>query len=279
MESEMLAIIGLINFFFITVVLVSIIGAVVYIEKRLSHSSWFRGNLAVIAGLGASIIGLIILVPLIIKFVEVVISNNDISYILMYDWWDGVIIATVQWNPEAEINSSLINFLIYFLAMVLEIAVFILGGYIGGKIARQNENIYGFLVGLGVILVYVIFNNKYFLAPPFHKLYLAVIYFSAAILGGYFALWLRKRNQTKFPLENVIKLNKQGEWLEAQKLLKPLIAADHNNLPAWFLLVETYPTYQQKINVLEICLEQNPDNEKVKQMLDNLHQSMAKDSV
>lgn len=200
MESEM--IVGIMIFYscIFMIILVGIIGVVVFAAKRLSHSSWFRKMLAVIAGVGASIIGLITFVPLIIKFVEIAISNNDISYVLMYTWWgDQLTMATIQWNREAEINISLMNSLIYSLVVVLEIAVFILGGYIGGKIARQNENVYGIFVGLVLILVYVSFNHKIFLAPPFHKLYLAVIYFSATLLGGYFALWLKKRNQTKFP--------------------------------------------------------------------------------
>jgi hypothetical protein len=72
------------------------------------------------------------------------------------------------------------------------------------------------------------------------------------------------------PLERAIALVKQGKPIEAQKLLKPLIAADHHNLSAWFWFVESCSTNKQRINVLEICLEYNPANEQIKQALDKL---------
>ena len=72
------------------------------------------------------------------------------------------------------------------------------------------------------------------------------------------------------PLERAIALIKQGKPIEAQKLLKPLIAADHHDLPAWFWFVETCSTNKQRLNVLEICFEYNPDNEQVKQALEEL---------
>ena len=72
-------------------------------------------------------------------------------------------------------------------------------------------------------------------------------------------------------LEYAIGLIEKGKLIEAQKVLKPLIAADHHDLAAWFWFVETCSTNKQRINVLEICLECNPDNEQVKQTLDKLH--------
>jgi hypothetical protein len=72
------------------------------------------------------------------------------------------------------------------------------------------------------------------------------------------------------PLERAIALIKQGKRVEAQEILKPLIAADHHNLPAWFWFTETCSTNKQRLNVLEICLEYNPDNEQVKQALDKI---------
>ena len=71
-------------------------------------------------------------------------------------------------------------------------------------------------------------------------------------------------------LEHAIRLIEKGELIEAQKVLKPLIAADHHDLAAWFLFVETCSTNKQRLNVLEICLECNPDSEQVKQALDRL---------
>mgnify|MGYP003575684942 CR=1 FL=1 len=72
------------------------------------------------------------------------------------------------------------------------------------------------------------------------------------------------------PLENAIALVKQGKHIEAQKLLKSLIAEDQHNLTAWFWLVETCTTNIQRLNVLEMCLEYNPDNQQVKQALEKL---------
>lgn len=78
------------------------------------------------------------------------------------------------------------------------------------------------------------------------------------------------------PLEQAIALIKQGKHAKAQKLLKTLIAADHQNLPAWFWFVETCATNKQRIAVLEICLEYNPENEQVKQTLESLRSMPAK---
>jgi hypothetical protein len=71
-------------------------------------------------------------------------------------------------------------------------------------------------------------------------------------------------------LEDAIKFIEQGKQIKAQKVLKPLIAANHHDLAAWFWFVETCSTKEQRISVLEICLEYNPDNEQVKQALDRL---------
>jgi hypothetical protein len=71
-------------------------------------------------------------------------------------------------------------------------------------------------------------------------------------------------------LEQAIGLIEMGKPIEAQKVLKPLIVADHHDLSAWFWFIETCSTNKQRLNVLEICLECNPDNEQVKQALDRL---------
>jgi hypothetical protein len=71
-------------------------------------------------------------------------------------------------------------------------------------------------------------------------------------------------------LEHAIALIKRGELTEAQKLLDQIIEAEPHNLQAWFWFVETCSTNQQRMNVLEICLESNPDNELVKQLLNKL---------
>ena len=71
-------------------------------------------------------------------------------------------------------------------------------------------------------------------------------------------------------LEHAIALIKRGELIEAQKLLDQLIEAEPHNLQAWFWFVETCPTNEQRLTVLEICLESNPDNALVKQLLNKL---------
>ena len=72
------------------------------------------------------------------------------------------------------------------------------------------------------------------------------------------------------PIERAIALIEQGRRIKAQKLLKQLITEDQHNLDAWFWLVETCPTNKQRLNILEMCLEHNPDNEQVKQELEKL---------
>jgi len=79
------------------------------------------------------------------------------------------------------------------------------------------------------------------------------------------------------PLENAVALIKRGELSEAQKVLDQLIEADPHNLHAWFWFVETCPTNKQRIQVLEICLESNPDNVLVKQLLDKLRRQTVRE--
>jgi hypothetical protein len=77
------------------------------------------------------------------------------------------------------------------------------------------------------------------------------------------------------PLEHAVALIKRGELVEAQKVLDQIIQADPHNLHAWFWFVETCQTIKQRIQVLEICLESNPDNPLVKQLLDKLRSQPA----
>ena len=208
MESEMIGAIMIFLFCIFMIVLVSVIGIVVFIEKRLSYSSWFRWILAVVAGVGATITGFFITESVVVEFIGRVFFKD---YVLMYSWvTDELLLAYIGAKP----NFSLTYSLTYPLITVLGINMSILGGYIGGKIARRDENMYGFLVGLGTISVYVYasfigFNNTFFLSSPFHKLYLVVIYparfLVAALAGSYFALRQRKRNQANYPFENTIK--------------------------------------------------------------------------
>jgi hypothetical protein len=158
-----------------TVVLFSIIGAVVYIEKRLSHSSWHRNVLALIAGISTGLISLSIIY---------IISNTFAS--------------ENSYFPRDDSNLSLI----YFSVFVLEILVSISVGYAASKIARQNEIVYGFLIGLGVVLFSIGFNFEFiFSYLQFSSLELALSYIAqicSTTLGGYIALFQRERKQARF---------------------------------------------------------------------------------
>jgi hypothetical protein len=77
-------------------------------------------------------------------------------------------------------------------------------------------------------------------------------------------------------LEHAIALIKQGKRIEAQKSLKSLIAEDQHNIGAWFWLVETCTTHNQRIKILEMCLEFNQDNQQVKQSLEKFRILAAK---
>ena len=77
-------------------------------------------------------------------------------------------------------------------------------------------------------------------------------------------------------LEHAIALIKQGKRVEAQKSLKTLIAEDQHNIGAWFWLVETCTTHNQRIKILEMCLEFNQDNQQVKQSLEKFRILAAK---
>ncbi len=71
-------------------------------------------------------------------------------------------------------------------------------------------------------------------------------------------------------LNQAIELIKSGQTAEAQRLLEPLLEADPCNIPAWLWYVDTWPTARQKIKVLELCLQNNPDHSLVKQALASL---------
>ena len=171
---------------------VGMVGSVaigVFVEKRLSPSSWFRKPFAVMAGIGASVISLVI-----VYAIGGFFSLN---------------------------NSSLISISVY----VAVILGSILGGYIGGKVARQNEIVYGFLIGIGLLFLSVRFGDNYligrsidnldlgfisiryggsyFIGRPISTLELVFIHaarFGATLLGSYFALFQRQRKQANLTI-------------------------------------------------------------------------------
>lgn len=186
METEMIYAGMIFYFFLFLVVLVSIIGAGVFIEKRLSHSSWFRNIFAVIAGMGASLISL-----LIVYAIGSSITFNN-SYFLRDNSMTDEMVARKQ--SELAFNLSLISVSV----LVSVVLVSMLGGYIGGKVAHQNEIVYGFLIGLGLLLLSVRFEDSYFIGRHIDNLDLVFIHaarFLATVVGSYFALSQRERNQ------------------------------------------------------------------------------------
>jgi chromosome segregation ATPase len=70
-------------------------------------------------------------------------------------------------------------------------------------------------------------------------------------------------------LDEASALIKAGKIAEAQEILHPYIRANPQSVEAWILETETWNT-AGKIRVLEICLEHNPGNMRVQQVLKDL---------
>jgi hypothetical protein len=71
-------------------------------------------------------------------------------------------------------------------------------------------------------------------------------------------------------LNSAIQLIREGRKQEAQRILEPMLEAEPANIPAWFWYVETYPSLEKRIRVLEMCLNLNPGNVQVAQALQTL---------
>lgn len=80
-------------------------------------------------------------------------------------------------------------------------------------------------------------------------------------------------------LNNAIQLIREGRKQEAQRILEPLIKADPANIQAWFWYVETYPTLEKRIQVLEMCLKMNPGNPQVMGALQTLNKQRPAQST
>jgi MFS superfamily sulfate permease-like transporter len=83
-----------------------------------------------------------------------------------------------------------------------------LGGYVAGKIARQNEIVYGFATGIGVLLVSVTLTFLMGLSTkpqsPIWQLALSlVVNIGSTTLGGYLAFIQRKRKQANLMMNNI----------------------------------------------------------------------------
>lgn len=71
-------------------------------------------------------------------------------------------------------------------------------------------------------------------------------------------------------LNHAIQLIRQGQKLEAQRILQELLKTQPNNIQAWFWYVETCATTETRIQVLETCLKVNPGNQQVANALQTL---------
>jgi hypothetical protein len=77
-------------------------------------------------------------------------------------------------------------------------------------------------------------------------------------------------------LSRAIALINLGKKTEAQKMLEPFIESNPQNIQAWLWEVETWPTIEAKVRVLETCLRYNPDALQIKQALAALKSKEAR---
>ncbi len=61
-------------------------------------------------------------------------------------------------------------------------------------------------------------------------------------------------------LNEAVQLIRQGRKDEARRILEPVLKANPQDIQAWFWLVETCSTNEQRIKILEVCLKLNPGN-------------------
>lgn len=64
-------------------------------------------------------------------------------------------------------------------------------------------------------------------------------------------------------LNEAVQLIRQGRKDEARRILEPILKANPQDIQAWFWLVETCSTPEQRIKTLEVCLKLNPGNPQV----------------
>ena len=179
------------------VVLIGIIAGVVFLNKRLSQPSWFRKILAVVTGvivdLGGTNIVAGIYTAILAFSMAAGLAQQNLSP------------TEMQERLFGELTNSSITTSIPMI--VFGILLSILGGYVAGKIARQNEVVYGFLTGIGVLLVSVTLTFLMGLPTeikgPFWQLALNLAAnIGATTLGGYFAFLQRKRKQANLMASN-----------------------------------------------------------------------------
>ena len=174
------------------VVLIGIIFGIVFLNKRLSPSSWFRKILAVVTGvivdLGRTNVVSGIYVAILAFGMAAKLAQENLSS------------AEIQSRLMSELTASNIGMSVPMI--VFGIFLSVLGGYVAGKIARQNEIVYGLATGIGVLLVSVSLSFAMGLAAksqsPIWQLALSLaINIGSTTLGGCLAFLQRKRKEKK----------------------------------------------------------------------------------
>jgi len=179
------------------VVLIGVIVGVVFLNKRLSPSSWFRKILAIVTGVivdlgGTNIVSGIYAAILAFGMAAQLAQENLSS-------------AEIQSRLMSELNTANIGMSIPMI--VFGVLLSILGGYVAGKIARQNEIVYGLATGIGVLLVSVTLSFAMGLAAksqsPIWQLALSLaVNIGSTTLGGYLAFLQRKRKEKNLMVNN-----------------------------------------------------------------------------
>lgn len=191
-------------------VLAVMIGLVLFFEKKLSDSSIFRKPLAVIAGTGADLVGLLI----VFMVGNYIILEN--SYLLRDKSMTDEMVQ--RRFDEMEFNTY-VTYALMFLSGVL---ISILAGYIAGKIARRDEVKYGLATSIALsvmtiarlgIPLYLQGQNYLYLTEQNYALLLitGVIVIIGAVgagtLGGYFALIQRRKKSGVIAATQVVTPN------------------------------------------------------------------------
>jgi len=171
------------------VVIIGVFGVIVLLNKRLSPSSWFRKILAVATGVivdfGGSNLAAGIYMAILAFGKAANLAQQKLSA------------AEIEERLLSELNPSAFGLSIP--AIVSGILLSILGGYIAGKIARQDEIVYGFATGIGVILISVVLIltglSSLSQAPVWRFVLGLASTLGSTTLGGYLAFLQRKRQE------------------------------------------------------------------------------------
>ena len=76
-------------------------------------------------------------------------------------------------------------------------------------------------------------------------------------------------------IQQAIDLIKQGRKKDAQPILETHIRANPHDIKSWFWYVETLDSAEKRIQLLEVCLKQNPGNPQVTNALEMLHNTQS----